>query len=155
MRISQPQPRGHAFTLIELLVVIAIIAIISDLEHPSEDILIADLILQYGTSYIPSQLQTVAHGDLASPNGMNQSYADGSVRWHSYAELNTGYRCSYSWDRNVLAYYHRNEKLTGADRDGKTTFNHGGYPHECWWNPGACDRPWFGFISHNLCNREF
>ena len=128
---------------------------IGDMKHPSADIFLGDLTLQRGTGYNPALLQTVAHGSPSTPNGMNQAYADGSVRWHSFDQLNTGYRCSYSWDRNVLAYYYRNVKVAGGDKSGGTTFNHGGYPYECWWGPGACDKPWVGFISHNLCNREF
>jgi prepilin-type N-terminal cleavage/methylation domain-containing protein len=127
---------------------------LSRMGHPSHDILIGDLMLQENTDYDPALMRTVAHGSPADPNGMNQGYADGSVRWHGFSDLNTGYRCGYSWNRRVLAYYHRSEKIAGGDKNGGTTFNHGGYPSETWWNPDPSSG-WFGFISHNLCNREF
>lgn len=136
---------------------------LSLMKHPSDDILVADLTLQkqpageyLSFSYRPDLLKTVAHGSPDRPAGMNQGYADGSVRWYSFSELNSGYLCSYWWGRHVMAYYHRNVELVGADRDGKSTFNDGGYPNEVWWSTDSTfTDEWRGCFSHNHSTRQF
>ncbi|MBS3762033.1 MAG: prepilin-type N-terminal cleavage/methylation domain-containing protein [Planctomycetes bacterium] len=137
---------------------------LSLMKHPSHDIFVADLTLQeqppgeyLSFSYRPDLLKTVAHGSPGNPAGMNQGYADGSVRWYNFSELNTGYLCSYWWGRNVMAYYNRNVDLVGADRDGKSTFNNGGYPEEVWWPGSDSDftDQWRGVVSHGHGTKEF
>ena len=95
---------------------------LADMKHPSDDIFLADLLLQQGnhSAYIPEVLWTVPHGSPDAIMGSNHGYADGSVRWHSFNSLNTRYRPAYPWNRKVVMPFHR-------DKDVGNTFNYGGY----------------------------
>ena len=107
---------------------------LADMHHPSDDIFLADLLLQQGNpvAYIPNVMWTVPHGGPGNILGSNHGYADGSVRWHSFNTLNTRYRPAYPWDRRVVMPYHRNKSKGN-------TFNYGGYG-------SGLDR--YGFFSY-------
>lgn len=119
---------------------------LQDLRNPSSDIILIDLLLQEGnmTQFDPTVRWTVAHGSAASPMGVNQGYADGSVRWHNFSELNTAYKPAYSWDRKVTLPYHRHKN---------SKFNWGGYPKSIGWtspSPG-----WVGVGRHGLSQKSY
>ncbi|MFP4028196.1 MAG: prepilin-type N-terminal cleavage/methylation domain-containing protein [Candidatus Brocadiia bacterium] len=123
---------------------------LSDFRKPTDDIVLIDLLLQEGnyTQYVAETRWTIAHGDAASPMGVNQGYADGSVRWHAFAKLNTGYKPAYSWGRKVVQPYHRDLSASGDYKGPGTIFNFGGYPDKKWW--GTLDWNWYGFSTHGL-----
>jgi hypothetical protein len=128
---------------------------LDDFRKPSDDIVLIDLLLQEGnqTAYSPNVRWTVAHGSAESIMGVNQGYADGSVRWHDFATLNTGYKPAYSWGREVIQPYHRDKGVAGSYKGPGGTFNWGGYPDKKWWGSLAWD--WYGISTHGLWNVEY
>ena len=134
---------------------------ISDMRNPSRDIIITDLLLQGYNSHTyipyPEANWTVPHGSQFAPLGVNQTYVDGSVRWHDFASLDTAYTPSYSHDRHVRLPFYRDREFTGNHRhspNGQPIFNFGGYPYSVWWPPSNMrpDQEWWGFPTHNLYN---
>mgnify|MGYP006286045363 CR=1 FL=1 len=130
----------------------------------SRDILISDLLLQGHKTSAPRRYPdinwTVPHGQRSSPLGVNQGYADMSVRWHNFDELDTAYIPNYWWDRHVVLPYHRDAEYTGnhwAIRNGTSTFNFGGYPYGVPWPADHLDdsREWWGYPSWNHFNEIF
>ena len=117
---------------------------ILDMHQPSKDIFISDLLLHGSRDVVPPLWPainwTVPHGNQGRPTGVNQAYADGSVRWHDFDELNTAYQPAYARDRKVSLPFYR-------DPDS-STFNHGGYPFTVGHGPSAGEiehREWWGF----------
>jgi len=95
------------------------------LRRPSSEVLILDTLFQRGSGlyFFTSNSWNIPHG-RRRPSGINQGYADGSVRWHNFTDLTFSYKPPYWWDRQVLTPYH-------ADADA--TFNRGGYPTQGAW----------------------
>jgi prepilin-type N-terminal cleavage/methylation domain-containing protein len=96
--------------------------------RPSAEVIIVDLLLQRGNSstYNPNTEMTVPHRRGDSPAGINQVQVDGSVVFHPFSSLTTGYKPAYPWDRQVVTPYY-----TTAD----ARFNRGGYGTWSGWSP--------------------
>jgi hypothetical protein len=124
----------------------------SDLLQPAVDIIMADLLVQKGNAnYYTGTMRVVPHGIGGLPLGSNQTYADGSVRWHPFDTLNTSYKATYSWDRKAALLFHRDLGATGQYKTwSKTSFNYGGYPRKMWWNNQLADPEWYGVVTHNI-----
>lgn len=127
---------------------------LADLKKPSTDILMADLLLQHGTHTGwagAEHMRVIPHGLGGKPTGVNQSYADGSVRWHPFNTLNTQYYSANKGHRQTALIYHRDISETGSYKTwSKTSFNYGGYPNKAWWNERLYDQDWYGVATHGL-----
>jgi prepilin-type N-terminal cleavage/methylation domain-containing protein len=99
-----------------------------DLRHASAEVMIVDSLFQRtltgASSFSVDGPWNIPHGRRGRPSGINQGYADGSVRWHPFSELTYLYRPAYNWGRWVVTPYH-------ADNDA--IFNRGGYPTHAVW----------------------
>jgi len=107
-----------------------------DLRNAAQDIILIDALLQRGNAgtYSPGTPWRVPHGNPSRIMGVNQGYADGSLRWYNFDELTVGYKPAYPWDRRVVTPYHAGER---------TKFNLGGYPYtHTNWNPAQPG--WYG-----------
>jgi prepilin-type N-terminal cleavage/methylation domain-containing protein len=127
---------------------------LGDLRQPDVDIILVDLLLQYGNqNTFSGNMRLIPHRTGGLPAGVNQAYADGSVRWHAFTTLNTSYKASYSHDRQVAVLFHRDLEATGQYKTwSKTSFNYGGYPHKVWWGPSSSNwnAYWYGVVTHNI-----
>lgn len=83
------------------------------LERPSEETLFYDRLIQAGqpaggtATYSASTPMGIPHADGRAPAGTNQGFADGSVRWYGFKQLNYYYMpAAYPWDRQqVMPFY--------------------------------------------------
>lgn len=83
------------------------------LERPSEETLFYDRLIQAGqpggstATYSPNVAMGIPHADGRGPAGTNQGFADGSVRWYGFKQLNYYYMpAGYPWDRQqVMPFY--------------------------------------------------
>ena len=129
--------------------------------NPTRDIFIADLLLQgsNSSSYDANAWWTIPHGSADNPWGTNQAYADGSVRWHIFSDLDGGYKPQRSWSREVVLPFERDaEGYTGTSgRGAKTTFNYGGYDYKVWWPADHKPFPkaWYGYPTHGIFNLHY
>jgi len=91
-------------------------------QNPAAEVILLDALYQYPRVNASSgaALWTSPHG-VNWPDGLNQGYMDGSVRWIPFAETNAAYHCLRSDDRKVVTPMH-------LDAD-QAQFNHGGYPY--------------------------
>ena len=133
----------------------------SHMRNPSRDIWISDLLIVGSNSSIPPSYPdvewTVPHGEMSSPMGVNQAYADGSVRWHNFQELDTAYQPAYRGHRKASVPFYRDVDYTGDSplhRPDNPIFNFGGYPYSVWWPASNIDpdREWWGYPSHGQFN---
>jgi competence protein ComGC len=85
----------------------------------------------------------IPHGSATTPDGLNQGFADGSVRWFNWEEVNRYYRPDYNWDRQIQHFYHC---------PPQAKFNRGGYPSnpENVWSRRPWD--WVGIINDANCS---
>jgi prepilin-type N-terminal cleavage/methylation domain-containing protein len=94
----------------------------SGLRHPSSEVILVDCLFQRATQggrWSASSQWNIPHGRGNRPDGINEGFADGSVRWYSFSALTWSYNPAYPWDRQVVTPYH-------VEPDAQ--FNLGGYP---------------------------
>jgi prepilin-type N-terminal cleavage/methylation domain-containing protein len=113
----------------------------SDFANPSDDVIFVDLLFQDGgASTATGTHWSVPHGRPGSPNGINQGFADASVRWFNHSEMNYYYQTAYPWSFYV--------KITPLciDLVRPTLFNRGGYPN-AEWGYSPTTPTWFGVTT--------
>ncbi len=92
-------------------------------QNPGLEVISMDLTMMRGnlSSWPLGILSTIPHpnGRNDRPEGANQGYADGHVKWIPYNEFNWVYRPGYPWDRQTTIPMHT---------DPGAQFNRGGYP---------------------------
>ena len=113
---------------------------IIDLKNPSDDVIFIDTLFQRGgASTAAATAWNIPHATSSyKPLGINQGFADGSVRWFNHSQMNFYYQPAYPWDRQVL---------TPMYVSPKCAFNNGGYATLWGWSPTTLE--WYGATTPN------
>lgn len=113
----------------------------SDFMNPSDDLIFVDLIFHDGAAgSAGATFMSFTHGSGSRPDGGNQGYADGSIKWAPYSTMNYYYQTAYPWSTYI--------KITPISINlwKPTLFNRGGYPTSQWgYNPTTLN--WFGVTT--------
>jgi hypothetical protein len=115
---------------------------LQDFLNPSSDVIFVDLEFQDTTySTRGATNWSIPHGALNQPDGINEGFADGSVRWFNHNQMNTFYQTAYPWSMYC--------KITPLylDFSKPSLFNYGGYPTEWGWQPTTLE--WYGVTTPN------
>lgn len=120
-----------------------------DFFNPATDIMLIDLIScdSSGYSTATSTNWSFTHGRGGLPDGINEGFFDGSVRWFPYRSLNYNYSTTYPWSIG------NSEAPIYVDPGMSTSLHKGGYrignPKGTNWGWQPTNLDWYGMTTPN------